>query len=143
MRNGLLAFSIAVFAATASFASQEQYLGWSEVRIVSAGVEDTGEVSFVASVSNSGEWKRVEVSAFGKKFTLDEKQRTALKEYPAFSIVNTYEPGYEQLGGHTVHWKFKRLYREGDRLMEREVVVSISKGKCLEIREWDGKPAER
>lgn len=141
MRCVLVSLFIVLFAATISLASQERYLSWSEVRIVSPGVEDSGEVSFVANVSDGEEWKSVQISAFGKRITLDEKQLASLKGYPAYRIVNTFERGYEELGGHTVHWKFKRLYRDTDRLMEREIVVSISKGKGLEIQEWDAKPA--
>jgi hypothetical protein len=35
------------------------YLGWSEIRIVSPGFDETGEVSFAATVKNSAEWKGV------------------------------------------------------------------------------------
>lgn len=143
MRWGLFALSIVLLAAAPSPGSEERHLAWSDVRIVSPGVEDTGEVSFVARVSDARVWEHVEVSAFGKRFTLDEGQLALLRSYPAYRIVNTYEPGYEPLGGHTVHWKFKRSYREGDRIMEREIVVSISKGKGLAIRERDAKPAGR
>ena len=126
----------------AAFASQERYLPWSEVHVRSPGVADTGAVSFTAKVGNDDEWHAVEIEAFGEKYTLDERQRAGLKGYPARSLIITYDPGYEHLGGHSVHFKFKRLRRDGDRLREREIVVSISKGKGLAIQERDEKPAE-
>lgn len=136
VRYWLLELSILLCSVTAGFASQELILPWSsEIRIESAGTADSGQILLTATVSSSDEWKKLELSAFGKTFILDEKQLAALNGYPTSSLVTTYEPGYEELGGHTVHWRFKRLYREGDRSIEREIIISISKGKGLQIRE--------
>ena len=131
-----------LIAVNALHASEEQDVPWTEVRIVSPGIEDTGEITFIATVNESDEWNSVEVGAFGQKYALYEGQRKILKGYPASSISITYEPGYEQFGGHTVHWRFTRLDRSGEKVMEQDFIVSISKGKGLALREYNPTPAK-
>jgi hypothetical protein len=129
--------------AAAAQASQERHLSWSEVRIVSPGADDSGHISFVATLADGERWNTVEVEAFGRKYALDEKQRSVLAGCPARSLVITYEPGYKEHGGHTVHFKFKKSSRIGEKLTTREVTVSISHDNGLEIQERLEAPAEK
>lgn len=134
----LAIFLAFLVANSAAHASEEEFLGWSEVRIVGVERNDVGRVSFAAEVRDDA-WRKVEAEAFGKKFSLDAQQCERLRGFPLSSIKTTHEAGYEQLGGHTVHFKFSRiLYRDAD-LVEADVVISISRGKGLVVSE----PRER
>ncbi len=75
----------------ATYASQERVLPWSQLRLVSAGVDDSGEISIVAQISPTSEWQSVECAAFGRKYTLDENQRAQLRGCRANSVVVCYE----------------------------------------------------
>ncbi|MGF1633885.1 MAG: hypothetical protein ACFCVE_08565 [Phycisphaerae bacterium] len=118
-------------------ASEEEFLQWAQVRIVAAEREDVGRVSFAAEVHNS-HWRNVEAEAFGRTLLLDAQQCQRLGGFPLSSITTTHEPGYEELGGHTVHFKFRKVfYRDAD-LVEATVVISISRGKGLRVSEvWE------
>lgn len=126
---------LAVFhLVSAALASEEEFLEWSEVRIIGIEREDTGRVTFSAQVQNDA-WRKVEAAAFGKKYALDEQQCLRLTGFPLSSIKTTHEAGYEQLGGHTVHFRFRKfLYREAT-VVESEVVVSISRVNGLHVSE--------
>ena len=131
----LLVFLI---AGSAAHASEEEFLGWSEGRIVGIECDDVGRVTFSTEVRDDA-WRNVEAEAFGKKFSLDAQQCERLRGFPLSSIRTTHEAGYEQLGGHTVYFSFRRtFYRDAD-MVEADVVISISRGKGLVVSE----PRER
>src|SRR4051794_25973219 len=68
-----LAFLLALLViGSAVHASEEEFLGWSEVRIVGIEREDVGRVTFTAEVRDDA-WRKVEAEAFGKKYSLDAK----------------------------------------------------------------------
>ena len=137
MRHLAFLFAFLV-AGSAAHASEEEFLGWSEVRIVGIERKDVGRVTFTAEVREDA-WRKVEAEAFGKKFSLGAQQCERLRGFPLSSIKTTHEAGYEQLGGHTVHFKFRRtFYRDANRV-EADVVISISRGKGLVVSE----PRER
>ena len=115
-------------------ASEEEFLVWSEVRIVSVDRKDTGRVTFTAEVRDDA-WRKVEATAFDKTYSLTEGQCARLAGFPLSSIRTTHEAGYEQLGGHTVHFKFKRSFYRESSLVESELVISISRGRGLKMSE--------
>lgn len=99
----LLAYLI---AGPAVHASSEHFLEWSEVRVVGAVHGDIGRVVFTAEVRGD-EWRRVEMEAFGKTFSLDAEQCEQLRGFPLSSLWITYEGGWELTGGPTVSFKFR------------------------------------
>ena len=142
----LLARSLGLFAVvlhcSVGVASQEMYLPWCEVRIVSDAPDDAGQVEIVASTNSDLEWKSVEVSAFGQKYKLDPKQLTSLKGYDPSSLVISYEPGYQELGGHTVHWALSRTFLNKNENMTQKMIISVYKRKGLALRERDAVAAD-
>ena len=115
-------------------ASEEEFVPWSEVRIVSPKHEQTGTVSLTAKLEGA-EYKELAVEAFGKKYAIEKKDLARLAGFPPSSLVITHEAGYEQLGGHMVHFKWKRSYLDaGGKLVEEKALVSISKGKGLSVK---------
>src|SRR5688572_29140877 len=126
MRHLAFLLAFVVVAGPAAYASEEEFLGWAEVRIIGAEREDVGRVTFTAEVRDDA-WRKVEAEAFGKKFSLDPKQCERLRGFPLSSIKTTHEAGYEQLGGHTVHFKFRKTFYRDANLVEADVVISISR----------------
>jgi hypothetical protein len=55
-------------------ASEEEFLSWSEVRIVGPERKDTGKVIFIAKTAGE-KYGEVSIEAFGKTYTLDKEQR--------------------------------------------------------------------
>jgi hypothetical protein len=102
------------------------------VRIVSPEREDTGKVVFDAKVDGD-KLLEVNIEAFAKKYSVEEQDLRKLDGFPLSSLVITHEPGYAELGGHTVHFKFRRTtYKEGKPIYE-SIMVDVSKGKGLKI----------
>jgi hypothetical protein len=119
-------------------ASEEEFLPWSEVRIVGAERKQTGKVVFSAKMA-ADKFQEVSLEAFGKQSALAKEDLQKLNGFPLSSLVTTHEAGYEVLGGHTVHFKLKKVYydKPGEimaALIEESITVSVSRGKGLKAR---------
>src|SRR5262245_12797299 len=88
-------------------ASEEEFLEYSEIRVVSQERKDTGKVVFAVKASED-KILAVNIEAFGKKFDVAKDDLEKLAEFPLTSLVITHEAGYERTGGHMVHFKFKK-----------------------------------
>jgi hypothetical protein len=126
--------AIILLVTTAGRASEEEFLVWSEVSITSVTREDTGRVTFTAQVRDDA-WRKVEAEAFGKKHALSDVQCAKLAGFPLSSIRTTHEAGYPKLGGHMVHFRFKKLFSRDGAMVEAEVIISISREKGLDVSE--------
>jgi hypothetical protein len=70
----------------------------------------------------------VTIRAFGRKHALAAADLAKLKAFPLSSLQASHEPGYEELGGHTVHFRFRRtFYNAGKKLVTETVYVSANK----------------
>ncbi len=116
----------------AAQASEEEFLSWSEVHLVSLDRPEMGRVAFTAQVRED-RWRSVHTEAFGKRFSLDDEQCRQLAGFPLSSIKTTHEVGYEPLGGHTVYFRFKRSFYRNATLVEAEVIIAISRGQGLRL----------
>ncbi len=142
MRARVAAVLIGLACAGSPLASEEEFVVWQEIRIVSAERPETGAVVFEAKTDGE-QYARVSLSAFGKVFTLGEADRLKLKGFPLSGIALTHEAGYAELGGHTVHVRLKRvLYKDG-KLIEERVLISVSKGKELAVHGPEAKEVAR
>lgn len=113
--------------------SEEEFLMWNEVRIVSPEREDTGKVVFAAK-SDNGRYDAITIEAFGKTHVVGPDDLKKLSHFPLGSLRTTHEAGYERLGGHTIHFKLTYLkYDEQKRLFEHRVTLSVSKGRGIAI----------
>ncbi|MCI0378358.1 MAG: hypothetical protein L0215_12185 [Gemmataceae bacterium] len=114
-------------------ASEEEFLIWSEIRIVTPERPDTGKVVFTAKMAGP-KFHELLVVAFGKEHKATKEHLEKLSGFPLSSLVTTHEAGYEQLGGHTVHFKLKSIrYDRTGRLVEDRVRLSVSRGKGMEV----------
>ena len=114
-------------------ASEEEFLPWSEVRIVMAERKETGQVVLTAKMAG-GKFGQIDIEAFGKQHKAEREHLEKLNGFPLSSLVTTHEAGYERLGGHTIHFKLKTIqYDAAGRLIEKNVVLLLSHGKGLEV----------
>lgn len=145
MKALLLTALVLALATTApALASEEDYLGWSEVQLTTRGREDTGRVAMKATMADDG-FKAMTVEAFGKSFELTPEQLAKLRGFEpyAFAILASHEAGYERLGGHTVYLKLRRFKITDEEIAETRVSISISKGKGLSVGEPEGRVYKR
>lgn len=130
--NTCVIISLLVLSLSA-YGSEEEYMIWKQVKIRTAGNKETGEVSFAAQTDGET-FKSISITAFKKQFKVAKADLAKIKGFPLSSLTITHEAGYVQLGGHTVHFKMKRVYYNRlKKLVEARVRISISKGKGLEI----------
>ena len=129
----LLGLTLLMPPATAG-ASEEEFLQWTELRLVSPERDDTGQVVFAARVEGD-RWHAVDIEAFGRRYRLDDEQLDRLEGFPLRSIRTTHEGGWVGHGGHTVHFRFHHTgYRE-DRLTRSEIRISVSREEGLHVGE--------
>jgi hypothetical protein len=138
MRAILMVVVVLLAGGSWGTASEEEFLPWSEVRIVAADGKETGRVVFSAKTAGQ-QFQEVLLEAFGKQFKVGNDDMKKLNGFPLSSLVTTHEAGYERLGGHTVHFKFSKTYydKPGEKsasLIEEKIVVSISRGLGLKFR---------
>jgi hypothetical protein len=127
-----LLVSVLMFGSTLR-ASEEAFLPWTEVRIVCPKRDDTGQVVFHAKAEER-KLLEMNIEAFGKKHAVAKEDLAKLAGFPLSSFVATHEAGYEILGGHTVHFKWKRIFYDAEgKLVEEQAIVSVSKGKGLSV----------
>jgi len=117
---------------TAAQASEEEILPWQEVRIVCAERPETGKVELIA-VSDTNGYRQVEIVAFGKNHPVPPSDLPKLTGYRLNSLRLTHEPGYKELGGHTVHLRLNRSSVVPDGIAEETVILSVSVGKGMQM----------
>jgi hypothetical protein len=129
----LAASALAVVLSGGLQASEEEFLEWSEVRIVAPERKDTGRVVFFAKTAEA-KFAAIQIEAFGKKYEVEKEHLEKLAGFPLHSLATTHEAGYERLGGHTVHFKLKTIqYDPAGRLVEDRVVLSVSRGRGVAV----------
>jgi hypothetical protein len=117
----------------ASYASEEEFLTWNEVRIVSPQRDDTGQVVFAAKVEGET-YREINIEAFGKKYAVGKEDLAKLAAFPLSSLVTTHEAGFARTGGHMVHFKLKKSLNDPDgKLVEQKAAVTISQGQGLSV----------
>ena len=125
-----------ILAAFGSFgmASEEEIPAWKSVRVECEDVPEAGKIVFAAA-SSAGKFSSCEVSAFGTPHKLAGPELEKLRNFSLDGLRITHEAGYPQLGGHTVHFKLRRVAysaREKTTVVE-DLVISVSKGKGLAV----------
>lgn len=108
-----VAFFLAlIFSGTAARASQEGLLPLTTFQFQSAGSGDTGSVSVWGSVGDKG-LTELNVSAFGKHFTLNAEQLKSLGGLAINGCQLSSEHGYKELGGRTLYIKLTKGFTSG------------------------------
>jgi hypothetical protein len=131
----LMAFLTVLAASGRLTGSEEEFLPWTEVRIVGAEREDSGLVVFSAKTKGD-EYLEVKIDSFGKQFALAKEDLQKLSGMPLNSLVITHEGGFALTGGHMVHFKLKKVHVDAaGQVIERKALVSVSRGLGLSVGE--------
>ena len=80
LTNFATAIAVVVLGAWAC-ASEEEFLAWSEVRIVTPALKDMGAVVLSAK-TDGAKYQEVSIEAFGKRYLLDQEQLEKLNGFP-------------------------------------------------------------
>jgi hypothetical protein len=121
----LIPLLLACVAVPAS-ASKEGALAWAEFVISSPGIGSSGPVKVYGTQSSAG-IEQLHVEAFGRKFAASESVAKALQGFVLNGMQLTYEAGYPETGGQTLHLTFLRGFTSG-----------TAERRQLELSERDG-----
>lgn len=129
----LLFLLLVLDGGTSSFASEEDHVSWKSVMIETEPAPETGAVR-VTATTNKDELTSLRIHAFNREESLGEADLEKLRGYPLASIVITREPGYESIGGYTVHARLKRtLYSTSKTLKAEVMIISLSKKGTIKV----------
>lgn len=125
--RGILIVIISLLLAPAAFASEEGMLPFSEFRIQSKGIGESGIVIVEGLKNASGKYKKLSISAFGKVIEISDKLLTQIPSKYQNGIQLSYDPGWKQLGGRTVYISFLSGFTSG--IKETFIIAVTEDGK--------------
>jgi hypothetical protein len=127
--------------ASSCFGSEEDHVPWKSVVIEAEATPETGEVR-VTATAKKDEVTSLRIHAFNREESLGEADLGKLRGYPLASIVITREPGYERIGGYTVHARLKRTRSDTSKKLKTEVIViSLPKKGTIKVMQMpEGNP---
>jgi hypothetical protein len=98
-------------------------------------------VVFTAKTDAEGtSYESIEIEAFGKLHKVPKEMLDQLSAYPLSGLATSHEAGYERLGGHMVHFKFKKLNFTTRAPRESIMTISVSKGGGVTLSGPSQKP---
>jgi len=109
---GTIAIAGALFEPTSSMASQEGVLSIGELHVTSPGIDESGPIEVTATRTPNG-FTALAVQAFGRTTKLTETQLAALHGQFVNGVQLSYEGGYKELGGRTVHIVLSKGFTSG------------------------------
>jgi hypothetical protein len=113
--------------------SEEDIRPWQSVTIKADGPPETGDIRVEAEVSAHG-FASFRIHAFGREEALTRAELEKLRGYPLASISVTSEPGYESIGGYTVHARLKRTFYDDAKKLKTEVtIISLPKKGTIKV----------
>ena len=86
----MLAAACAGLISSGAFASEEEYLPWTQARIESAGDAETGKVVFSAKTDGTA-FREITIQVFGKEHQLGKDQLLKLQGFALAGLVITHE----------------------------------------------------
>ena len=122
--------------------SEEDIRSWQSVAIKADGTQETGNIRVEAEV-NADVYGSFRMHAFGREESLGKADLEKLRGYPLSSISITSEPGYESIGGYTVHARLKRTFYDDAKKLKAEVtIVSLPKKGTIKVMKMpEGNPS--
>ena len=125
MHRAVAAILCALLSAAPLSASQEGVLVLGSFKVESPGIGESGPV-VVSGRQNASGFERLEVSAFGKVFTLTKTQLKELRGGLTNGLQFSYEGGYSDLGGRTIYLRFSKGFTSG--VAEAKLVTITESG---------------
>ena len=120
----LVAISALIFGSSSALASKEGILRMATFELTSDGIGESGPVRISGKQGDDG-ISKLTVTAFGKRFDLDEAQLAKVRGLPINGLQMSYEAGYRELGGRTVYIVLSKGFTAGT-VGQKFVVVSES-----------------
>jgi hypothetical protein len=111
--RGILVIIIAFLMIPSAFASQEGMLPFSEFKIQSNGIGESGIVVVEGVKDTSGKYMKLTVKAFRKTI---EVSNDVLRQIPSEyqnGIQLSYGGGYKELGGRIIYIVFQKGFTSG------------------------------
>ncbi|RBP42327.1 hypothetical protein DES53_10631 [Roseimicrobium gellanilyticum] len=138
----LLALLLLTLACGPVMGSEEFIHPWKSVAITADGTPETGNIRVEGELSEQA-YTSFRIHAFGREESLGKADLEKLKGYPLASIEVTSEPGYEAIGGYTVHARLKRTrYDDSQKLKTTVLVISLQKkGPLTAMQMPEGNPS--
>jgi hypothetical protein len=120
--------------ASESLTGSEEFIhSWKSVVIKADGTPETGHILVEGEISGDM-YSSFRIHAFGRDQALEKTELEKLRGYPLASIQITSEPGYESIGGYTVHARLKRTrYDDSKKLKTDVLVISLQKKGTLTV----------
>jgi hypothetical protein len=125
MKTPLLLLACLVLG-TRAFASEEDYAIWSSVEIRTTDIPHVGPVVLSARTAD-GRIADLVIVAFGRTNALPQDALKHIGDYPITDLRLTHGPGYEQLGGYSIHVKLHRLrYDLHKKLKDETAIITLT-----------------
>ena len=118
--------TVLLCSALPAFSSEEEALIWQSVVVRCREVPAAGMVSCEIDVDGRN-YRKLLIQAFGKAFTIGADDLIKLEGYPLSSLTMTHEVGYAEIGGPTVHLRWKRTrFSKMDGPITEEILISVT-----------------
>jgi hypothetical protein len=125
MKTLFLLLTCLVFG-TRAFASEEEYAIWSSVEIRTADIPHAGPVVLNTRTAD-GRIADLVIVAFGRTNALPQDALKQIVDYPIADLRLTHGPGYEQLGGYSLHVRLHRVgYDLHKRLKDETAIITLT-----------------
>jgi len=111
-------------------ASQEGILSFSEFKIKSNGIGDSGSVEIIGISNEKGALSSLTVNAFGEVYIFPKNILNQIPAHQRNGIQLTYEAGYRSMGGKTIYIQFHNGFTSG---MQSSVLVSLDERSVFEL----------
>ncbi|MBI5590756.1 MAG: hypothetical protein HY881_09760 [Deltaproteobacteria bacterium] len=119
--------AVILLIAGSAIASREGVLPFSEFKIQSEGIGESGAVTVEGKKDSAGNYQMILVKAFGKTIEISEELLGKIPSKYQNGIQLSYERGYEVLGGRTIYIMFLSGFTSGNR--ESFVIEVTEKGQ--------------
>jgi len=108
----LVAITALIFGSASALASKEGILRLGSFELTSDGIGESGPVTISGRQGDKG-ISKLAITAFGKRFELDEAQLAQVQGLPVNGLQLSYEGGYKDLGGRTLYIVFLKGFTSG------------------------------
>lgn len=125
MKTTLIVAVILLITGSA-IASQEGMLPFSEFKIESEGIGESGAVTVEGKKDPDGNYQKIVVKAFGMTIEISKELLGKIPSKYQNGIQLSYERGYEVLGGRTIYIMFLSGFTSGTK--ERFIIEVTEKG---------------
>lgn len=104
-----------------AIASEEDYAIWSSVDLAS-NIHCAGMVK-VSGRADDGRITSLKIVAFGRTNAISGEDLKVISSFPLDGVKLSHGPGYERLGGYSVHVRLRRIAYDSDRTLQDDTAI--------------------